>query len=175
MNTEAMRKALEGSEAGKLPFPEVVGILSEAGVESYCADLVRGEDVFYMPTGETHAETMRLPETSIPDELSLDSLVQAIRAVQADQIRYPEFLRRAMAAGTAAYRVFITGRRVVYFGRKGEFHVENFPGTKWSANSRRSETTSHRRVMTTFARPAFAPARALCYNLKTSWGRSSVG
>jgi len=38
-----------------------------------------------------------------------------------------------MAAGTTAYWVFITGRRVIYFGRKGrkgEFHVEEFPGAK---------------------------------------------
>ena len=38
MNTEAMHKALEGSQAGKLTFPEVVGMLINTGVESYFAD-----------------------------------------------------------------------------------------------------------------------------------------
>jgi hypothetical protein len=53
-------------------------------------------------------------------------LVAAIRAAQADEIRYPEFLKRAVAAGTAAYWAFLTGKRVIYFGRNGEFHVEEW-------------------------------------------------
>ena len=40
------------------------------------------------------------------------------------------YLRLATSAGTVAYRVFLTGKRVVYFGRKGEIHVEEFPGAK---------------------------------------------
>jgi len=130
MNTEAMHKALEGSQAGKLTFPEVVGMLSTAGVESYFADLVRGEETFYTVDGETHRERMTLPSTKAAGDFSQTGLVAAIRAVQADQIRYPDFVNRAMAAGTVAYWAFLTGKKVVYFGRKGEFHVEEFPRSK---------------------------------------------
>jgi uncharacterized protein YbcV (DUF1398 family) len=56
-------------------------------------------------------------------------LASAIRA-QSDEIRYPEFVKRARAAGVAAYWAFLTGKKVVYFGRKGEFHVEEFPRPK---------------------------------------------
>lgn len=128
MNTEAMRKALEGSQAGVLTFPEVVRMLSAAGVESYRADLVRGDDTFYMPNGETHVEKIRLPSRRIAMDFSESALVAAIRATQGGEIRYPEFLNRAMAAGTIAYQVFLTGRKAVYFGRKGELHIEDFPG-----------------------------------------------
>ena len=130
MDTQAMHEALEGSQAGRLTFPQVVGMLIDAGVESYCADLVRGEDIFFMPNGETHMERMTLPSTKIAEHFSKPGIVAAVRAAQADQIRYPEFLTRAMAAGTAAYWAFLTGRRVIYFGRDGEFHVEEFPGSK---------------------------------------------
>lgn len=34
------------------------------------------------------------------------------------------------AAGVAAYWAFLAGRRVIYFGRKGEFHSEEFPPAK---------------------------------------------
>jgi len=44
--SEAMHKALAGSQAGKLTFPEVVGMLVNAGVESYFADLLRGQETF---------------------------------------------------------------------------------------------------------------------------------
>jgi uncharacterized protein YbcV (DUF1398 family) len=130
MNIEAMRKALEGSQAGKLTFPEVVGTLTEAGVESYRVDLIRCDDTFYMPNGETHVEKMTVPSTKVADEFSQTGIVAAIRAAQADSIRYPEFLNRAMAAGTAAYHAYLTGRKVIYFGRKGEFHIEEFPRPK---------------------------------------------
>jgi uncharacterized protein YbcV (DUF1398 family) len=130
MNTDAIHKALEGSLAGKLTFPKVVGILLRAGVESYFTDLVRGEETFYMPTGETHIEKMTLPPTKIGDDFSQTGIVAAIRAAQADQIRYPEFVKQATAAGVAAYWAFLTGKKVIYFGRKREFHVEEFTRSK---------------------------------------------
>src|ERR1700683_977309 len=70
MNTAAMHKALAGSQAGKLTFPEVVGMLIGAGVESYFADLLRGEETFYTTDGETHREQMKLPPSKIAGELS---------------------------------------------------------------------------------------------------------
>ena len=73
---------------------------------------------------------MTLPPTKAADDFSQSGLVAAIRAAQADQIRYPEFVNRAMAAGTVAYWALLTGKRVVYFGRNGEFHVEEFPRSK---------------------------------------------
>lgn len=132
MNTEAMHWASadwasEGSESGELRFPEVVARLMEAGVECYCADLVRGEKTYYMPDGETHVVKSKLPVTAVADEYSEAGVVSAIRGAQADAIRYPEFLRQARAAGTVAYWVFLTGQRAVYLGRRGEIHVELFP------------------------------------------------
>ncbi len=133
MDTNAMHETLQASEAGKLRFPEVIHALVGAGVESYCSDFLTGNDTFYMPGGETHVEKMKLPEgaaAAVPPEFSKEGIVAAIRAAQRDEIRYPEFLKRAIAAGTAGYRVFLSGRRVVYFGRTGELHIEEFPGAK---------------------------------------------
>lgn len=125
-----MHRALEGSLAGRMTFPEVVRTLIGAGVESYFADLVRGEETFYASSGETHVEKMALPSTKVAAEFSQTGIVAAIRAAQADEIRYPEFLNRATEAGTAAYWAFLAGKRVIYFGRKGEFHIEEFPRPK---------------------------------------------
>jgi uncharacterized protein YbcV (DUF1398 family) len=130
MNTEVMHMTTEASEAGKLRFPEVVKALSEAGVESYHSDLISGVKTFYMPNGETYEERLTMKPQEIAAKFSTSALVDAIRAAQKDEIRYPEFLKRATAAGAAAYRVFITGQRAVYIGRKGEIHVEEFPQAK---------------------------------------------
>jgi uncharacterized protein YbcV (DUF1398 family) len=130
MNTDAMHKTLEGSQAGKLTFPEVVGMLTNAGVGSYFADLIRGEEIFYTTDGGTHREQMTLPPTKVADGFSQTGIVAAIRAAQADRIRFPEFIKQAMAAGIVAYWAFLTGKKVIYFGCKGEFHVEEFPRPK---------------------------------------------
>jgi uncharacterized protein YbcV (DUF1398 family) len=127
VNTSAMHEVLALSQEGKLIFPEVVRRLLEAGVESYFADLAKGEETFYMPDGATHVEKMILPSTAIAEAFSSSGIVSAIRAAQADTIRYPEFMKRAAAAGIIGYWAFLTGKKVIYFGRKGEFHVEEFP------------------------------------------------
>ncbi|HEY4841432.1 MAG TPA: DUF1398 family protein [Terriglobales bacterium] len=125
-----MRNPHRESEAGRLTFPQVIAALTGAGVESYFADLARAVDTFYLPTGETHAEKMTPPVTKIAEDFSQTGIVAAVRAARADEIRYPEFLKRAMADGIIAYWVFIAGRKVIHFGCKGEFHIEEFPRPK---------------------------------------------
>jgi uncharacterized protein YbcV (DUF1398 family) len=130
MNTEVIHNALAGSLAGTLTFPEVVQALLGVGVESYRADLVLREKTTYMPGGQTHREPMDIPVTHPAAEFSTEGVVTAIRAIQAKQIQYREFLDRILAAGTTDYAVYLNGKRAIYFGRKGEFHVEEFPRAK---------------------------------------------
>jgi uncharacterized protein YbcV (DUF1398 family) len=130
MNTEVMHEVLAQSQSGKMTFGEVVRRLLEVGVESYFADLAKGEETFYMPDGQTHVEKMTLPRSTVAEAWSSDELVSAIRAAQADTIRYPEFVKRATAAGVIGYWAFLTGKNVTYIGRKGEIHVEHFPRPK---------------------------------------------
>jgi uncharacterized protein YbcV (DUF1398 family) len=72
-------------------------------------------------------ESMILELRPVAPDFSAADLISAIRGAQADTVRYPEFVARATAAGTIGYWAFLTGERVVYFGRKGEQHVEEFP------------------------------------------------
>lgn len=83
-----------------------------------------------MSSGQTHVEKMVLPLALIAEEFSPSGIIAAIRAAQTDAIRYPEFVKRSTAAGVIAYWAFLSGKKVIYFGRKGEFHVEEFPRAK---------------------------------------------
>ncbi len=127
MNTALMHQALAGSLAGQLTFPQVIGILTEAGVESYRVDFITGSDVFYLPDGRTHTEPMPRAFANVAATFSANDLKATIRAAQADAVRYPEFVQRSIAAGVTSYHVYLTGRRAIYFGRKGEIHIEEFP------------------------------------------------
>lgn len=122
-----------GSIAETINFPAVVGKLMAVGAESYHCDLYRREKTYYMPDGRSHSEPE--PELdprefgagAIAREFSADKVKSALTAVQTGAVTYVEFLRRIMKAGCVAYRVCITGKRALYFGRAGDVYVERFP------------------------------------------------
>jgi hypothetical protein len=93
MNTSVMHEVLAESQGGRLTFPEVVRRLLEAGIESYLGDLATGQETFYTGDGKAHVEQMTLPLAPIAEEFSSSEVVSAIRGVQADTIRHPEFVK----------------------------------------------------------------------------------
>ena len=90
-------------------------------------DFAAKQKTHYLMDGTTHTVPMILDPDPIEAEFNDADLVAAIRGAQADSVRYPEFVKRSTAAGVIGYWAFLTGRRVIYFGRKGEQHIEEFP------------------------------------------------
>ena len=129
-NIEAIREVLAESHDGQLVFPQVVQRLLAAGVTSYFVDLLRSEDVVYLADDTTLTIKMHLPLDPVAEEFSKSAVVAAIRAAQKDEIRYPEFMRQSAVAGVVGYWAFLTGKKVIYFGGKGDLHIEHFPGAR---------------------------------------------
>jgi uncharacterized protein YbcV (DUF1398 family) len=127
MHAEVIHQVATETQAGQLIFPEVVRRLLEIGVESYFIDFASGAEIFYLSNSGTHTETMTIPLNAIAEDFSKEGIVATIRGAQADTVRYPEFVRLAAAAGVIGYWAFLTGKKVIYFGRKGEQHIEEFP------------------------------------------------
>jgi uncharacterized protein YbcV (DUF1398 family) len=115
------------SSQGKISFGAVVGRLMGIGLERYHADYSRHESTYYMPDGESLVVAVNHPPEAIGEVFSAKGVEAAVRAAQRGEIFYPQFLKQTMAAGCVGYFVQITGRQVIYFGRKGEQHVEKFP------------------------------------------------
>jgi uncharacterized protein YbcV (DUF1398 family) len=130
MNTKEIHEVMKATQAGMLTFPNVVRRFLEAGVESYFVDFATARETVYGVSGETLTESVALAIGPVAVSFSEDRIVAAIRAAQADTIRYPEFVKLAAEAGVIGYWAYLTGRKVVYFGRKGESHTEMFPGSK---------------------------------------------
>lgn len=130
-NTPAIEECIRLSFADKITFPEVVKKLAAIGIERYHADLGRLENTYYSLSGEIvqHALPLKDPPV-IAEEFAQAGVVEALRAIQSRKIDYGEFLLRIMTAGAASYDVYFGGRKAIYSGRKGEFYVENFPGSK---------------------------------------------
>ena len=126
---QTIEQSVAASHAGSLPFGELVALLAQHGVESYRVDYRLGEMSYYLPSGETHTVSMPEPALAVGDRFEEGAIVEAIRASQRGEQRYPQFVERTTRAGCVGYTVWIAGRHVTYFGRRGEMHVERFPGT----------------------------------------------
>ena len=127
MNKERMHELAMATQQGKITFPEVVKGLLEVGVESYLVDLATMQKTHFLSDGATHMVPMILDPGPVAAEFNSDAIVAALSDAQADVIRYPEFVKRVVAAGVIGYWAFLTGKKVVYLGRKGEQYVREFP------------------------------------------------
>lgn len=123
----AMHECCTRSLRGELTFPDVVRKLQAIGVERYHADFSRHEITYYLPSGESQIEPTGWHVGQIAEVFSANAVEAAVKQIQRGEILYTEFLQKIMAAGCVGYFVQITGRRVLYIGRHGDFHVEPFP------------------------------------------------
>jgi uncharacterized protein YbcV (DUF1398 family) len=127
MSNHVIHELAIATQQGKMTFPQVVKGLLEVGVESYLVDFAAKQKTHYLADGTTHPVPMILEPGPIAAEFNNADLVAAIRDAQTDTVRYPEFVKRSTSAGVIGYWAFLTGKRVIYFGRKGEQHIEEFP------------------------------------------------
>jgi uncharacterized protein YbcV (DUF1398 family) len=129
MNTRVINEVAESTLAGTMSFPEVVAKLLAAGVEYYQVDYVGRCKQYY--DGEGGRVVTPIPLENLPPvaaELDIVALRAAILDSQTKGQPWPDFTRRAMAAGVQSYFAFFRGQRVVYLGRTGDLHTEWFPG-----------------------------------------------
>jgi uncharacterized protein YbcV (DUF1398 family) len=127
MSKQVIHELAIATQQGKMTFPQVVKGLLEAGVESYLVDFAAKQKTHYLTDGTTLTVPMILEPGPIAENFSGAGLMAAIRGAQADTVRYPEFVKRSTVAGIIGYWAFLSGKRVIYFGRQGEQHIEEFP------------------------------------------------
>jgi len=120
------------SEEDRLDFPQILGALHKVGVEGYMVDYRRSTKTYYLPDGQnldlpSHDSGAKI--SAIFDAAAVEAAVREAQT-QAPGYTYRGFCAKVMQAGCAGYIVSILGRRVVYFGRTAETHVEHFPAGK---------------------------------------------
>jgi len=127
--TEIAKAALEGAANNTMTFPQIVGMLIEAGFESYLIDFRRGKATYYLPDGDCVELPMHRVETPVGAAFDAAPIREAIGEAQrlVPGYTYKGFCRKVAAAGCAGYIVSFSGRRALYFGRTAETHVEHFP------------------------------------------------
>ncbi|WP_343684436.1 DUF1398 family protein [Asticcacaulis sp.] len=123
------QKAVTASHDGSMAFAQIVGMLIEAGFEAYTVDYRRNRSTYYLPDGDSVDIDLHPVDDSVAAAFDATTIEAAVREAQthAPSYTYAGFCRNIKAAGCAGYIVSLSGRRVVYFGRTAELHVEYFP------------------------------------------------
>ena len=112
-----------------LAFPEIVGALIKAGFEGYVVDYRRNTTTYFMPDGDSVELPNRASEDRVAARFDQPGVAAQIKWAQANppDYSYTAFCKNVKALGCAGYIVSFSGRRVLYYGRTAETHVEPFP------------------------------------------------
>jgi len=123
------RTCLNAAHDGTLSFPEIIGKLLGAGFEGYTVDYRRNSQIYYLPDGDSIELDMPHSAGSVVAAFNSADVGALVRWAQANgpDYSYVAFSEKVKDAGCAGYLVSFPGRRVVYYGRTAETHVELFP------------------------------------------------
>jgi uncharacterized protein YbcV (DUF1398 family) len=127
--TQMAERCLAAAYEGTMDFPAIVRALIEAGFESYTVDYRLNRATYFLPSGASIELAIPEERASVAAEFQAPVVERAVREAQAKApgYSYAGFGRSVRAAGCAGYTVSFLGRRVVYYGRTAETHVEHFP------------------------------------------------
>jgi uncharacterized protein YbcV (DUF1398 family) len=123
------QNCLNAAHDGSLSFPEIVGKLVAAKFEGYTVDYRRNTQTFYLPDGDSAVLDMQPSAGTVAEAFNAAAVEGLVGWAQANEpdYSYKAFCEKVKEAGCAGYLVSFLGRRVVYFGRTAETHVEQFP------------------------------------------------
>lgn len=125
------KRAMLKSEKNR---PESIGF-------PYLAECLREEgfikNIWYLPSGDSFYlskdDSLVIPGKSLIEEVtaspyfSKEKLINSLRADQAGQTTFLEFLLNIWESGVVKYEVNFNEHYVVYFGIRGEQYKEHYP------------------------------------------------
>jgi uncharacterized protein YbcV (DUF1398 family) len=112
-----------------MAFPDIVGALIQAGFEGYFVDYRRNATTYFLPDGDSVVLENRPSDGVIAAQFDGAGVSAQVKWAQTNPpgYSYAAFCKNVKALGCAGYIVSFSGRRVLYFGRTAETHVEHFP------------------------------------------------
>ena len=121
---QRIKDALERISKKEIKYPQFVGLLGEAGITGYKAEVASNRFVFYGTGGEAHIEQGPPGSQDGPGGYDENSLRAAIADAQKELIDHPTFLKRIHEAGVVTYEVNIRKHRIDYTRAKGHSYRE---------------------------------------------------
>ena len=109
-------------------FPYLAEALRQAGVTRNLWSLPSCQSIFLTDDGPVVIQGSPLVSgtTDVPS-FEREALIKALRADQAGESTFPEFLAASWRAGVVRYDVDFAARTVAYYGCNGEQYLESYP------------------------------------------------
>jgi uncharacterized protein YbcV (DUF1398 family) len=109
-------------------FPVLAEVLRQAGVRKNIWDLPSAQSIYLTELGPIVQQgTPLLAGLATVAAFDEPAVIRAIRADQAGETSFPQFLQGIWDAGVVHYEVDFTARIVTYSGVAGERYVEAYP------------------------------------------------
>jgi uncharacterized protein YbcV (DUF1398 family) len=124
-----VEQCLRSAHDGTMAFPDIVRALINAGFEGYAVDYRRNTTTYFLPDGQSTVLENAASEAPVSARFDGNGVAAQVRWAQANppDYSYSAFSSNVKAMGCAGYIVSFPGRRVLYYGRTAETHVEHFP------------------------------------------------
>lgn len=122
-------KCLNAAYDKKMSFPEIIATLIDAGFEGYSVDYRCKTATYFLPDGDNVVLNTPPSPGIVAAHFDQPAIAAQIKWAQANppEYSYAEFCKNVKELGCAGYMVSFSGRRVLYFGRTADTHVEHFP------------------------------------------------
>jgi uncharacterized protein YbcV (DUF1398 family) len=131
---ENLKSAQQRAMAGRPKvggFPYLAETLRRAGVTRNLWSLPACQSLYLTEEGPVMMQGTPLVVGMVDvPRFDRDALIVALRADQAGESTFPEFLMAAWKAGVVSYDVDFVARNVTYYGAGGESYVELYPAAK---------------------------------------------
>jgi len=131
---ENLKSAQQRAMAGRPKvggFPYLAETLRRAGVTRNLWALPACQSLYLTEEGPVMMQGTPLVVGMVDvPRFDRDALIVALRADQAGESTFPEFLMAAWRAGVVSYDVDFVARNVTYYGASEESYVESYPAAK---------------------------------------------
>lgn len=128
---ENLKSAQQRAMAGRPKaggFPYLAETLRRAGVTRNLWSLPACQSLYLTEEGPVMMQGTPLVVGMVDvPRFDRDALIAALRADQAGESTFPEFLMAVWKAGVVSYDVDFVARNVTYYGVSGESYVESYP------------------------------------------------
>lgn len=112
-------------------YPYLAEALRQAGVTRYVYNLPSNQCIFFTKDG--HVSSQHESHTSGMNDVprfNQEAFVSLLRANQAGNGTFAEFLKGAWENGVISYEAHLVARKVTYYGAEGESYVEDYPAVE---------------------------------------------
>lgn len=107
-------------------YPELVMMLIEAGIQSYTVDVATDIKLYRLSDHSTVLHSEQKAPRNIAETIDVDQVKVCLKATQARQMSYAEFMPAIAAAGVRFYDAVLAGpnKRVNYIGNGGNYEEQ---------------------------------------------------